>query len=540
MKAIELNHLSKKYNLYRSTYDRFKEALHPFRKTYHNSHYVIKDISLSINEGDVLGIIGKNGCGKSTLLKILAGVLTQSEGQCIVKGKVSALLELGSGFNPEYTGIENIYFSASLMGFSNKEIKDKLQDIIDFADIGEYIHQPVKTYSSGMSVRLAFAVSVNIDPDILIIDEALSVGDIRFQQKSLRKMKDLMHKAKAIIFVTHDMGAVLNLCNRVIWLKDGEIFQEGTPDEVCKDYISFMSHNQISNKSHDLELNYEDIPDTSEYLCHIDHISLGTKFLKIEGWCMNPEIELNNKTKLLFKNNNSQVVFSTDVIKRVDVTNTFNQKGYNYDNSGFVAFCSRESFVENQYDMYLLIDENNTLSKKFIESISLEQLQSNIIKESYFDIVDTFESFGSKDAEIIGVRFKDSLSGDNISVLKGGETVDYFVKIKTNQLINNPILGIIIKNNYGIQIIGINTYIYNQNLELIEKDKEVVVRINFRIPLLKEGVYTISPAISNGIQDNHIVLHWIHDATVFEIRTNDVRQKIGVIYAPEEVIIEVN
>ena len=186
--VISIRHLSKKYRLYDRSVDRLKESLHPFRKKYHRDFFALNDVSFDIKKGETVGIIGKNGSGKSTLLKIIAGVLTPSGGGAVVNGHVSALLELGIGFNPDLTGLENIYFSGTIMGFSRQEMDTKVDDIIAFADIGNFIHQPVKTYSSGMFVRLAFAMATNVDPDILIIDEALSVGDIFFQTKCYRKL----------------------------------------------------------------------------------------------------------------------------------------------------------------------------------------------------------------------------------------------------------------------------------------------------------------------------------------------------------------
>ena len=200
MTAITVDHLTKVYHLYDSPTARMKEALHPFRKKYHHDFYALNDVSFSVEQGEVLGIIGKNGCGKSTLLKILAGVLTPTSGTVTVNGNVSALLELGSGFNPEFTGLENVYFSSAIMGYSREQVEKNLDAILAFADIGEFIHQPVKTYSSGMYVRLAFAVAIQIDPEILIIDEALAVGDISFQKKCMEKIISFKEKQKTVLF----------------------------------------------------------------------------------------------------------------------------------------------------------------------------------------------------------------------------------------------------------------------------------------------------------------------------------------------------
>lgn len=237
---VKVDRVSKVYKLYNDPIDRVKEVLNPFRKKYHHDFYALKDVSFEVAKGETIGIIGKNGSGKSTLLKILTGVLTPSDGSYSVNGKISSLLELGAGFNPELSGLENVYFNGAILGFTKGEMDNRLEDILAFADIGEFIAQPVKTYSSGMAVRLAFAVAVNVDPDVLIVDEALAVGDIRFQQKCFRKFREFQEKGKTIIFVSHDVGVVVNYCDRVIWLLDGKVHRDGKPDKVTREYSSYM------------------------------------------------------------------------------------------------------------------------------------------------------------------------------------------------------------------------------------------------------------------------------------------------------------
>lgn len=240
--VIDVNNVSKVYKMYEKPIDRLKESINPFRKTLHKDFYALRDMTFQIKKGETVGIIGKNGAGKSTLLKMITGVLNPTTGNIQVNGNVSALLELGTGFNPEVSGLENIYFNGMLRGISRKEMDKKVDDILSFADIGDHIYQPVKSYSSGMFVRLAFSVAVSISPEILIIDEALSVGDVRFRQKATRKMKELMSEAKAILFVSHDMESVKNLCDDVIWLKDGTVFERGKPKDIIQRYYNYMIH----------------------------------------------------------------------------------------------------------------------------------------------------------------------------------------------------------------------------------------------------------------------------------------------------------
>ena len=234
--TIKVENISKIYRIYNSPKEQFLEIVSKGRKNYGRDHYALDQISFEVKEGEILGIIGVNGSGKSTLLKIITGVLQPSTGKVSVNGRISALLELGAGFNPEYTGLENIYFSGMVMGFSHKEMEYKVPGIIDFADIGEFIYQPVKTYSSGMLVRLAYAVAVSIEPDILIVDEALAVGDVYFQMKSMSKMEELFRKGKTVIFVSHDTASVRKLCNTAIYLDKGKIVAKGTAKEIVDMY----------------------------------------------------------------------------------------------------------------------------------------------------------------------------------------------------------------------------------------------------------------------------------------------------------------
>lgn len=243
--AIHVRNVTKTYKLYKKPVDRLKESLHPGRKTYHSDFHALHNLSFEIKKGETIGIIGKNGSGKSTLLKIITGVLQPTTGAVQVSGKVSALLELGAGFNPEMTGIENIYLNGMIMGYTKEEIDEKLADILSFADIGDFIDQPVKTYSSGMFVRLAFAVASSVEPEILIVDEALSVGDIRFQQKCLRRIEELKGK-NTILFVSHDLGIISKFCDRCIWINEGELYGDGAPVHITKRYQAFMADSRTS------------------------------------------------------------------------------------------------------------------------------------------------------------------------------------------------------------------------------------------------------------------------------------------------------
>lgn len=238
--AIRVNNVSKLYKLYDKPSDRFKESLGLSKKKRYKEHYALHNLNFEVKKGECVGIIGTNGAGKSTILKIITGVLNPTEGEVKIDGRISALLELGAGFNMEYTGIENIYLNGTMIGFSKEEIDAKLDDIISFADIGDFINQPVKTYSSGMFVRLAFAVAINIEPEILIVDEALSVGDVFFQSKCFKKFEEFKKLGKTILFVSHDLSSIEKYCDKAILLDHGKNVAEGIPIDIINKYKKIM------------------------------------------------------------------------------------------------------------------------------------------------------------------------------------------------------------------------------------------------------------------------------------------------------------
>jgi len=252
--AIIVKNISKSYRLYKDPKDRLKEALSFSRKSYHQDFLANNDISFSIKKGEVVGIIGKNGCGKSTLLKMITGVLTPSSGSVNISAKITALLELGAGFNPEMTGLQNLYLSGSISGLTKNEMDKKAENIINFAEIGEFLYQPLKTYSSGMKARLGFAFAINADPEILIIDEALSVGDAAFQRKCYAKIEDMCtSKEVTVLFVSHSGGTIKQLCDRAILLHSGKLILDGEPKKVVNLYEKFMGSNNVDTKKLQLE-----------------------------------------------------------------------------------------------------------------------------------------------------------------------------------------------------------------------------------------------------------------------------------------------
>lgn len=245
--AIRVSNLSKCYQIYDKPQHRLWQGLLRGRRQFFREFWALRDVSVEIEKGETVGILGRNGSGKSTLLQLICGTLSPTRGEIEVNGRTAALLELGAGFNPEFTGRENVYVNAQILGLSQAEIDAKYNEIVAFADIGDFIDQPVKTYSSGMFVRLAFAVAISVAPDILIVDEALSVGDIAFRNKCMQRIKELHEQGVTILFVSHDLSTLQMICERVVWLNDGQLVSSGDPIEICQEYYAFMTGVDMEN-----------------------------------------------------------------------------------------------------------------------------------------------------------------------------------------------------------------------------------------------------------------------------------------------------
>lgn len=286
--VIKIENVSKVYKIYNKHTDRLKEALGSKKIKYSTEHYALQNININIKRGQSIGFLGTNGSGKSTLLKIITGVLTPTQGNVDVRGKVSALLELGAGFNPEYTGLENVYLNGSMMGFSREQMDAKINSIIEFADIGEFIYQPVKTYSSGMFARLAFSVAISIEPEILIVDEALSVGDARFQIKCIEKMEEIKNNGTTVLFVSHGIEQIRRFCDRAIWIEKGVLRADGDVNDVADLYENFLIYgekhvNQNQNQNQDKEIQIKemiDVPSDSSILGRIVNVEINKEKLK--------------------------------------------------------------------------------------------------------------------------------------------------------------------------------------------------------------------------------------------------------------------
>src|SRR5205814_20967 len=277
MSHVEFQGVSKSYPIYDSPGDRLKELITPPRFKFHRDVWALRDVSFEIRRGETFCIVGENGSGKSTLLQMVARILPPTSGTVEVTGRVSALLELGSGFNPEFSGRDNVYLNGSILGLTTKQIDQRFREIEEFAEIGDFIHQPVKTYSSGMAVRLAFAVAINVDPEVLLVDEALAVGDIYFRQRCMRKIHELRSRGVTIMFVSHAVSDGKAIGDRVLWLDHGRVVEIGEPERVISKYLAAMTDKDSAYLHHKAEAQEKRVrgpvlaPEIVQTIPNVDH-----------------------------------------------------------------------------------------------------------------------------------------------------------------------------------------------------------------------------------------------------------------------------
>jgi lipopolysaccharide transport system ATP-binding protein len=429
--AIRVNNLSKCYHIYDAPRDRLKQFFLPrFRrlagsptKQYFREFWALKDVSFEIGQGETVGIIGQNGAGKSTLLQILCGTLSPSSGSVEINGRVAALLELGSGFNPEFTGRENIYMNASVLGLARAEIDARFDQIVAFAEIGDFIEQQVKTYSSGMYVRLAFAVIAHVDADILIIDEALAVGDAFFAQKCMRFLRSFMDRG-TVIFVSHDTGAVINLCQRAIWLDKGAAKYDGSPKDAAQLYLAELYESQQG-----------------------------------KGMVTIPEANV-------------------------------------------APIGSAEAPRDMRLDFI-----NSTRYRNDIELFSFKSDAAN---------------FGKGGGRITSVHLHDE-RGQPLGWAVGGEKVKLVVTCSANTELSNPIVGFYVNDRLGQQLFGDNTFNFSKEAPLwAAQGSTFVAEFEFSMPILPVGDYSVTVALAEGSQHDHVQHHWIHDALLFKSHSSSV------------------
>ncbi|WP_286183899.1 MULTISPECIES: ABC transporter ATP-binding protein [Stappiaceae] len=424
---LEISNLAKFYTIYERPEDRLKQMLWRGRKKYFREFWALSDVSFKVSKGETLGLLGRNGAGKSTLLQIVTGTLEASAGTVKRHGRIAALLELGAGFNPEFTGSENVYLAASILGLTEEEIKDRYEDIINFAGIGDFIDQPVKLYSSGMYARLAFAVAAHVDADILIIDEILSVGDAAFTQKCMRFINRFKEHG-TILFVTHDIAAATKLCDRAVWLEGGRVKEIGPAKDVCRHYMAGINSAndeqgtfQISSRSGEAE--------------------------KEEPEEIKPQVVVDPRDELL-----------------------------------------RNSEYANQIKV--------------------------------FDFDPGAEWSGHKGAEIVDVCVVDQ-EGTRKTVVYGGEVVTLRVTAKAINEIGMPIIGFYIKDRLGQNLFGDNTFLTLKDQDAtIKPGKDMVANFTFQLPYLHAGDFSVTVAIAEGTEADHIQHHWIDDAMFLSVPTS--------------------
>lgn len=438
--AINVRDVSKCYHVYEKPEDRLKQAIFPrlrrvagmAPRNFNKEFWALRDVVFQVRKGETIGIIGKNGSGKSTLLQAICGTLTPTSGTIDVDGRVAALLELGAGFNPEFSGRENVYMSGALLGLSKQQIDERFDRIAEFADIGEFIEQPVKTYSSGMYVRLAFAVIAHVDADILVIDEALSVGDVFFGQKCMRFLRDFM-KRGTVIFVSHDTAAVLNLCERVVWLSEGRIAGDGPAKEVTERYL--------------------------ENLYYEDRGAQGTGLNALAA----PDP---GSTKLPERDMRQDLINSSELRNDIEV----------------------------------------------------------------FDFRENSRAFGVGGARVLDAGFFDE-DGRPLSWVVGGEMVTLAIRCQALAEITAPIVGFEVYDRLGQTIFGDNTYLSTRVASVAASNGDILrAEFSFRMPVMREGDYTLSVAIAEGTQENHIQHHWLHEALAFHVHVKSIC--IGLVGVP--------
>lgn len=414
--AVRAHLLGKCYQIYQQPLDRLKQSFWRARRRFYREFWALRGCSFDIRKGETVGIIGSNGSGKSTLLQIICGTLNPTEGELAVSGRVAALLELGAGFNPEFTGRECVYMSAAIMGVSRSEIEARYDEIAAFADIGDFMEQPVKTYSSGMYVRLAFAVAIHASPDILVVDEALAVGDARFQQKCMARIRAFCQTG-TVIFVSHDTAAVTELCSRAIWIESGKIVMDGPPKYVVEKYLQFM---------------YEG----------------GSRF-------------------------ETQVFSGAGEALR------------DFDTMGFTPMGA--------------------------------------------DV----RQFGDRRVTIEGVRLVSR--GSSNGVVYAGQACEIGMVLQAHQVIANPIVGFIVRDRLGREILGDNTQLLKKELPSFSSGRRYVITFEMEAwPNLVEGEYALTVAVADGALTDHTQCHFLYDAVIF--KSIPSRTPYGLLSVPNTTV----
>lgn len=462
-KAISVKNVSKKYRLFNSPKERIYEALHPLRKKFHKEFWALKDVTFDVAKGSTVGIVGRNGSGKSTLLQIICSVLRPTSGNVAVNGKISALLELGAGFNPELTGRQNVLLNGTMAGFSKEEMQDRMPIIERFAEIDDFIDQPVKLYSSGMFIRLAFSAAINVNPDILIVDEALAVGDAKFQYKCYAKFQEFQKLGKTILFVTHNTDAVVKHCNFSVLIENGRMIESGEPKSVTNYYLDIL----FTGRSIDFAPQPVQLEEAYNGYNIIHFGSKYYAFLQLLG-AVKLDDSFENRLDEWRSKDYCLIGTSLNEVKQLVDDKVLAPE----ENSDTRSTESNHAKKDAQIDQFIkeTQDVDNCINRK------------NYNKNEY--------RYGDKRAQIVDYLITTDRECDPVSILSG-EEISIYVKIKFFDKMPAPMTGIGIKSVDGIDVFGINTKGMNLELPPID-DLSVVAVFKWSLPLnLSHGDYFI-------------------------------------------------
>lgn len=500
-KIISVDQVSKVYRLYDKPIDRLLESISLRKKSYHKDFYALRDISFSVGRGEAVGIIGTNGSGKSTMLKIITGVLSATTGKVESRGSICALLELGAGFNQDYTGIENIYMNGTMMGFSKAEMDEKLPAILEFADIGDFVYQPVKSYSSGMFVRLAFALYISIDPEVLIVDEALSVGDVFFQAKCYHRMDELKRKGTTILMVTHDLGSVMKYCDRVVLFHKGEKVGEGLPGQMVDKYKKILAGK---------DPHAEQFMEEQNFLGNVDDRRGGTaKAGNIESG------GASDKTGKAGADGTKGTAGSTETGE-----NTDNKRGDSGSDSGRISTGNAGEAGEHAESTSSKAGQSSPKPTGFMK----DHLTLNPSSQQY----------GNGKAEILdfGVLDKDGRPGN---VLLKGEEFSIKERIVFHDNITAPIFTFTIKDKRGMDLSGTNTLFEGKEIPAVKKGDEYYCTFTQRMNL-QGGEYLLSISCTGFEEGEHTVYDRKYDITSITVLSN--KNTVGIYDMESEVTLE--
>lgn len=509
-KIISVDQVSKVYRLYDKPIDRLLESISLRKKSYHKDFYALRDISFSVGRGEAVGIIGTNGSGKSTMLKIITGVLSATTGKVESRGSICALLELGAGFNQDYTGIENIYMNGTMMGFSKAEMDEKLPAILEFADIGDFVYQPVKSYSSGMFVRLAFALYISIDPEVLIVDEALSVGDVFFQAKCYHRMDELKRKGTTILMVTHDLGSVMKYCDRVVLFHKGEKVGEGLPGQMVDKYKKILAGK---------DPHAEQFMEEQNFLGNVD----GDRRGNAGSGGANSKV---GKTGA----DGSGIA---DTVGNA-TSNGTGQKGVSVagDKVGTtgVGTAGTAGTTEKNDGTGIASGTAELASPKSGQS---SQKPLGFMKD-HLTLNPSSQQYGNGKAEILdfGVLDKD---GRPSNVLLKGEEFSIKERIVFHDDIAAPIFTFTIKDKRGMDLSGTNTLFEGKEIPAVKKGDEYYCTFTQRMNL-QGGEYLLSISCTGFEEGEHTVYDRKYDITSITVLSN--KNTVGIYDMESEVTLE--